>query len=69
MEQTVIARPISAEESERRRRAAEEARASDYRQGYVHDPVLEEATDRYVAGLMTLSELGSEMRASIRKGD
>nr|WP_234888447.1 hypothetical protein [Sinorhizobium meliloti]AJT61664.1 hypothetical protein [Sinorhizobium meliloti] len=39
----------SPEAIEKRRKAAEQARAANVRQGYVHDPALEEATARYVA--------------------
>ncbi|MCA1370934.1 hypothetical protein I6F15_26650 [Bradyrhizobium sp. BRP14] len=41
---------------EKGRKAAEQARAANTRQGYVHDPVLEEATARYVAGDITRGE-------------
>ncbi|WP_164830087.1 hypothetical protein [Sinorhizobium medicae] len=36
----------SPEAIEKRRKAAEQARAADIRQGYVHYPALEEATAR-----------------------
>lgn len=39
-----------------RRKAAEQARAANIRQGYVYDPALEEATARYVAGDITREE-------------
>lgn len=57
---------ISHEESERRRRAVEEARASNFRQGYVHDQVLEEANTRFIRGLISLEELRAEMRQAIQ---
>lgn len=41
---------------EKRRKAAEQARAANIRQGYVHDPALEEAIVRYVAGDITREE-------------
>ncbi|MFK3968589.1 hypothetical protein ACI2KT_34070 [Ensifer adhaerens] len=41
---------------EKRRKAAEQARAANVRQGYVHDPVLEATTARYVAGDITREE-------------
>jgi len=46
----------SAEAVEKRRKDAEQARAANVRQGYVHDPVLEAATARYVAGDITREE-------------
>lgn len=46
----------SPEATEKRRKAAEQARAANIRQGYVHDPALEEATARYVAGDITREE-------------
>ncbi|MGX7347207.1 hypothetical protein ACWM9A_15275 [Acetobacter pasteurianus] len=45
MEKTLIAPAITHEESQRRRRAVEEARAANFRQGYRHDVILEEAND------------------------
>jgi hypothetical protein len=68
MGQTLSARPISADESAQRRRAVEEARAANYRQGYVHDPVLEEANERYIRGVISLEDLRREMRDAIRAG-
>lgn len=41
---------------ETRCKAAEQARAANVRQAYVHDPVLEAATARYVAGDITREE-------------
>ncbi|RVJ42695.1 antitoxin VbhA family protein [Sinorhizobium meliloti] len=46
----------SPEAIEKRRKAAEQARAANIRQGYVHDPALEEATAQYVAGDITREE-------------
>ncbi|MDX1017009.1 hypothetical protein GOL25_29545 [Sinorhizobium medicae] len=43
----------SPEAIEKRRKAAEQARAANIRQGYVHDSFLEEAIARYVAGDIT----------------
>lgn len=40
----------------RRRKATDQARAANIRQGYVHDPVLEQATEAYVAGDITREE-------------
>lgn len=40
----------------RRKRAAEEARAANIRQGYIQDPFLEEMTAAYVAGDLTREE-------------
>lgn len=37
----------------KRRHATDEARAANQRQGYKHDPLLEDATERYVAGDIT----------------
>ena len=51
----------SSEAIEKRRKAAEQARAANIRQGYVHDPVLEEAIERYVAGDITTQDLRKEM--------
>lgn len=51
----------SPEAVEKRRKAAEQARAANVRQGYVHDPVLEATTARYVAGDITRGEYGALM--------
>ncbi len=59
---------ITLEEMERRRKAVEEARAANIRQGYVHDPVLEAANERFVRGEISLAELDHEMLAAIRAG-
>ncbi|WFS69613.1 antitoxin VbhA family protein (plasmid) [Agrobacterium leguminum] len=40
----------------KRRRATDEARAAIQRQGYKHDPLLEDATERYVVGDITRDE-------------
>ncbi|KAB2677749.1 MULTISPECIES: antitoxin VbhA family protein [Brucella/Ochrobactrum group] len=40
----------------RRRKATDQARAANMRQGYVFDPVLEAATEAYVAGEITRDE-------------
>lgn len=68
MSQAAFAPIISAEESALRRRSIERARASNYRQGYVHDPVLEDANDRYIRGLISLDEMEQEMLIAIRAG-
>lgn len=47
----------SLEAIETRRKAAEQARAANIRQGYIHDAVLEDQTARYVAGEISLEEL------------
>lgn len=65
----VIAKPmISDAEIERRRRAIEQARAANIRQGYVHDPVLEDANERFIRGEIDLADLDREMLAAIRAG-
>ncbi|THK33336.1 hypothetical protein EHS39_37140 [Ensifer sp. MPMI2T] len=46
----------SPEAIEKRRKAVEQARAANIRQGYVHDPVLKAANARYVAGDITTEE-------------
>lgn len=53
------------EECERRRRAVEEARASNFRQDYVHDALLEDANARFIQGLISLEELRADMREAI----
>lgn len=40
----------------KRKLATDQARAANIRQGYVHDPLLEEATAAYVAGDLTREE-------------
>ncbi|WP_104668672.1 antitoxin VbhA family protein [Ensifer adhaerens] len=57
----------SAEAVEKRRKAAEQARAANVRQGYVDDPVLEAATARYVAGAITTEEFREEMLARFKR--
>ncbi|MCT2580888.1 antitoxin VbhA family protein [Mesorhizobium sp. P16.1] len=58
---------LSPEAIERRRNATAFAHAANVRQGYVDDPILEDAKARYVAGEITLEEFGEEMRASIAR--
>ncbi|MGC9271905.1 hypothetical protein [Acidiphilium sp.] len=53
-------------ESARRKRAIDEARASNMRQGYVHDPILEAITDRFVRGDTTLDEMNDEIEEANR---
>lgn len=50
----------------RRRKISNMARAANVRQGYVHDPVLETAKARYVAGEITLDEMREQMLARFR---
>ena len=49
-----------------RKKIADFARAANMRQGYVHDPVLEAAKARFVAGDITLEELGKETLSRFR---
>lgn len=65
MKKTLILPTISHEESQRRRRAVEEARAANFRQGYLHDEVLEEANERFIQGLFSLDDLKKEMRQAV----
>ncbi len=65
-----IERPkISEAEQARRKRAIDEARASNMRQGYVHDPILEEITARFVRGDITLAEMSDEIDRSVTEDD
>ena len=57
----------SPEAIEKRRKAVEQARAANIRQGYVHDPVLEAANARYVAGEITTEEFCEEMLARFKR--
>ncbi|PDT50863.1 MULTISPECIES: antitoxin VbhA family protein [Sinorhizobium] len=57
----------SPEAIEKRRKAVEQARAANIRQGYVHDPVLEAANARYVAGEITTEEFREEMLARFKR--
>ncbi|MGX1501197.1 FixJ family two-component response regulator [Labrenzia sp. MBR-25] len=57
----------SPEAVEKRRRAIEQATAANKRQGYVLDPVLENANARYVAGDITIEEHRAEMMARFQK--
>ena len=59
---------ISPEEMKRRRKAVEQARAANIRAGYVHDPVLEAANERFIRGEISLEELRLEMREAIKAG-
>ena len=47
--------------------AADESRAANVRQGYVHDEELEAGKARYVAGDLTLVELREQILARYRK--
>ncbi|WP_114217106.1 antitoxin VbhA family protein [Ochrobactrum sp. 3-3] len=40
----------------RRKKATDQARAANIRQGYTYDPLLEEATAAFVAGDITMEE-------------
>lgn len=48
-----------------RRSITDQARASNARQGYTHDPELEELVEAYVAGDMTLEEKGEAIDALV----
>jgi uncharacterized membrane protein len=50
-----------------RKKAADQARAANMRQGYTVDPVLEEAKARYVAGDITSEEMRQEMLARFKQ--
>ena len=65
MEKTLVAPAITHEESQRRRRAVEEARAANFRQGYRHDAILEEANERFMLGLISLDDSKKEMRQAV----
>jgi hypothetical protein len=51
----------------RRRKATDQARAANVRQGYTNDPRLDAANERYVAGEITLDEFRSEMLARFHR--
>jgi hypothetical protein len=46
----------SADAVARRQKAVDQARAANIRAGYTHDPVLEAASAKYVAGELTRDE-------------
>ncbi|PYE87221.1 antitoxin VbhA family protein [Phyllobacterium leguminum] len=50
----------------KRQKATEQARAANIRQGYKHDPVLEAANARYVAGEITIDEFRKQMQARFK---
>ena len=50
-----------------RKKIADFARAANMRQGYVNDPVLEAANDRFVAGDITMDEFREEMFETARR--
>lgn len=52
---------ISAEESERRCKAIDRARAANIRAGYTHDPLLEAINDRFVCGAIDLEGFRREI--------
>ncbi|MBD9524429.1 antitoxin VbhA family protein [Ensifer sp. ENS02] len=51
----------------KRQKAVEQARAANIRQGYTHDPVLEAANARYIAGDITTEEFREEMLARFKR--
>jgi len=63
-----LAGGISEAEMTRRRRAIEQARAANFRQGSVHDPVLEAANERFIRGEIDIAELDRLMIAAIEAG-
>ena len=63
-----LAGGISEAEMTRRRRAIEQARAANIRQGYVHDPVLEAANGRFIRGEIDMVELDRLMITAIEAG-
>ncbi|MDW9619304.1 hypothetical protein [Sinorhizobium meliloti] len=60
-------RDRSPEAIEKRRKATEQARAANIRQGYVHDPVLEAASARFIAGDITTEEFREEMLTRFKR--
>ena len=50
-----------------RKKIADYARTANMRQGYVHDPVLEAANDRFVVGDITMDEFREEMLKTARR--
>ena len=50
-----------------RKKASDQTRAANMRQGYTGDPVLEEAKARYVAGDITSEEMRQEMLARFKR--
>ena len=50
-----------------RKKAVDQARAANMRQGYTGDPVLEEANTRYVAGDITSEEMRQELLARFKR--
>ena len=68
MDQVVSTPKITVEEMAQRRRAVEQARAANIRQGYKHDQVLEDANERFIRGEIDLAELRQEMRDAIHAG-
>ena len=57
----------SAEAMAARKKAVDQARAANIRQGYTGDPVLEEANGRYVAGDITSEEMRQELLARFKR--
>jgi hypothetical protein len=51
----------------KRKKATDQARAANIRQGYTHDPVLEAANARYVAGEITSEEFRQQMQARFKR--
>ena len=63
-----LAGRISEAEMTRRRRAIEQARGANIRQGYVHDLVLEAANERFIRGEIDMADLDRLMIAAIEAG-
>lgn len=57
----------SPEATAKRKKATDQARAANIRQGYTHDPVLEAANTRYVAGEITSEEFREQMKARFKR--
>ena len=51
----------------KRKKAADQARAANIRQGYTDDPILERANARYVAGEITSDEFIEQMEARFKR--
>lgn len=50
-----------------RKKAVDQARAANIRQGYTGDPLLEDANARYVAGDITSEEMRQELLARFKR--
>jgi hypothetical protein len=51
----------------KRKKATDQARAANIRLGYTHDPVLEAANARYVAGEITSEGFREQMQARFKR--